>query len=554
MGCQSDVKIGDNLTFTVCTHDPDTGVLTDAAAVPAYRVYEGETGAAILTGNMAKLDDANTTGFYSEQLACTSGNGFEDGKSYSIYVSATVDGDLGGVTFNFAAHDHDCTDIQDDLDSDSVVVASVTGAAGSVTGAVGSVTGAVGSVAGNVDGSTASVSGAVGSVTGAVGSVTGAVGSVAGNVDGSTASVTGAVGSVTGAVGSVAGNVDGSVGSVSGAVGSVTGAVGSVTGAVGSVAGNVDGSAASVVGAVGSVAGNVDGNVTGSVGDLAAAAVNKIWDDLTAGMAQAGSIGKLVADYLDAQVSLCSLEATVGALNDLAQSDILDDATPFSGADIAELGAANLPADVDTLLTRVTAAVALEATLTAMKGATYSEATDSLEALRNQGDAARTTGGGGSGVNVTGIVSVPTLIDLADTAEVRLSVHVLDTSDDLPTTGEITPGTISIDRKVRGGPTWSAVVTDAACSESAGLVYYDEVFDDGTGYAVGDFIRVTFKGQAVVIGGNTHEVFPSGGSLWYSRVSALNDISSGGDSYYALPIAVTAEPESYTVEVAVVEP
>ena len=103
MGCQGTVVIGANLTFSVCTHDPDTGVLTDADAVPDYRIYEDETGAAILNGSMAKLDDANTTGFYTELIACTTGNGFEDGKSYSIYVVATVDGDTGGICYGFRA-------------------------------------------------------------------------------------------------------------------------------------------------------------------------------------------------------------------------------------------------------------------------------------------------------------------------------------------------------------------------------------------------------------------------------------------------------------------
>ena len=103
MGCQSEVYVGDNLTFSVCTHDPDTGVLTDADAVPDYRVYEDETGTAILTGSMAKLDDANTTGFYTEQIACTAANGFEDGKSYTVYIEATVDSDTGGICYGFRA-------------------------------------------------------------------------------------------------------------------------------------------------------------------------------------------------------------------------------------------------------------------------------------------------------------------------------------------------------------------------------------------------------------------------------------------------------------------
>ncbi len=78
------------LTFTVNTHATATGAATDATGSPAYRVYEDENTAAILTGTMSKLDDANTLGLYSEQLTLSAANGFEVGKSYSIYVSATV--------------------------------------------------------------------------------------------------------------------------------------------------------------------------------------------------------------------------------------------------------------------------------------------------------------------------------------------------------------------------------------------------------------------------------------------------------------------------------
>jgi hypothetical protein len=101
MGCQTEVTLEDNLTFSVCTHDPDTGALTDAGSVPTYRLYEDVTATPILTGSMAKLDDANTTGFYTELIACTAANGFESGKSYTIYVIATVDSDQGGIAFSF---------------------------------------------------------------------------------------------------------------------------------------------------------------------------------------------------------------------------------------------------------------------------------------------------------------------------------------------------------------------------------------------------------------------------------------------------------------------
>lgn len=101
MGCQSEVYVGDNLTFSVCTHDPDTGALTDADAAPAYRIYEDETATPILTGTMALLDGSNTTGFYSEQIACTTANGFETGKSYTIYISGAVGGTTGGICYGF---------------------------------------------------------------------------------------------------------------------------------------------------------------------------------------------------------------------------------------------------------------------------------------------------------------------------------------------------------------------------------------------------------------------------------------------------------------------
>ena len=101
MGCQSSVILGNNLTFTVTTHTT-AGVLTDADAdAVAYRVYEDETGTAILSGTMTKLDDANTTGHYSEQIACTTANGFEVGKSYNIYISAAVGTNTGGISFGF---------------------------------------------------------------------------------------------------------------------------------------------------------------------------------------------------------------------------------------------------------------------------------------------------------------------------------------------------------------------------------------------------------------------------------------------------------------------
>ena len=89
-------QIDDLLTFYVNTHDPATGGVIDADAVPGYRIYEDEA-YMTLTGSMALLDDANTVGFYSEQITLSAANGFEVGKSYVIRITAVVAG-VTGVT------------------------------------------------------------------------------------------------------------------------------------------------------------------------------------------------------------------------------------------------------------------------------------------------------------------------------------------------------------------------------------------------------------------------------------------------------------------------
>src|SRR3972149_6324440 len=81
-------KVDDLYTFTLSVNGSSGAV--DADSVPSYRVYEDETGTAILTGSMTKLDDANTTGYYSEQLILSAANGLEKGKSYNIIMCAAV--------------------------------------------------------------------------------------------------------------------------------------------------------------------------------------------------------------------------------------------------------------------------------------------------------------------------------------------------------------------------------------------------------------------------------------------------------------------------------
>jgi hypothetical protein len=83
-----DFYIDQYLTFYVNTHNND--IAADADTVPSYRIYEEETTAPILTGNMALLDADNTNGFYSEKIQLTAANGLEYDKGYCIRILSTV--------------------------------------------------------------------------------------------------------------------------------------------------------------------------------------------------------------------------------------------------------------------------------------------------------------------------------------------------------------------------------------------------------------------------------------------------------------------------------
>lgn len=158
---------------------------------------------------------------------------------------------------------------------------------------------------------------------------------------------------------------------------------------------------------------------------------------------------------------------------------------------------------------------------------TFDETTDSLEGILDRGNAAWTTGGGGSISDIINVQPlIPPSIDVANTASWRIGLMLINSLDDLPSTAEITPGTISIERKAIGGTSWSAIVTDAACSELAGLIYYDEVFNSGTGYAEGDSIRITFKSQKVTVSANDYEIIDSNGRRFYTSIRQPNALDA----------------------------
>ena len=151
--------------------------------------------------------------------------------------------------------------------------------------------------------------------------------------------------------------------------------------------------------------------------------------------------------------------------------------------------------------------------------ATFSRSTDSAEAIRNRGDTAWTTGGAGSISEILNVQAlIPNSIDLADTATVRIALGLTNMVDDLPSTAEITPGTITIDRKAIGATSWTTVVDASANSEVAGLVYYDEVFDAASGYAAGDSIKITFKSQKITVDANDFEITGTDGWTFQTHI------------------------------------
>lgn len=184
----------------------------------------------------------------------------------------------------------------------------------------------------------------------------------------------------------------------------------------------------------------------------------------------------------------------------------------------------------------------------------YDNTTDSQEAIRDRGDAAWLTGGGGGLTQaIQPIFAVPPAIDLANTASVRIGIILTNSVDDLPTAAEITPGTISIWRKAQGGTTWTSVVAAAAMSEQDGMVYYDEVFDSTTGYADGDMIRFQFESVSVTADSNTYNITGATGVYMYSHI--VEDMRGTDGANTTTPptaVAIRTEIDSNSTQLAAI--
>lgn len=91
-------EIDEFLVITANTHKVD-GSKSDASAIN-YRIYEEATDTEIVSDTaMTKFD--SQTGFYLDREQLTSVKGFEDGKTYTVFITATVDSVDGTDSFQF---------------------------------------------------------------------------------------------------------------------------------------------------------------------------------------------------------------------------------------------------------------------------------------------------------------------------------------------------------------------------------------------------------------------------------------------------------------------
>jgi len=203
-----DITLGETFYHFFTTRAFATGVPGTLSGTPVLSVLEENNVTPITAGVSVQVDRASVVGLNQATIVATSGNGYEAGKSYALYISTgTVGGTsvIGEVVGEFtvqasAAFTRLGAPAGASVSADVASIKTDTGTTipGRLPAALvgGRMDSSVGAMAANVltatainadaitdakvaaDVTIASVTGAVGSVTGAVGSVTGAVGSV----------------------------------------------------------------------------------------------------------------------------------------------------------------------------------------------------------------------------------------------------------------------------------------------------------------------------------------------------------------------------------------
>lgn len=90
-----DITLEDTFTHGFTTRAFATGIPTVLAATPVLSVLEGANATPITAGVSVSVDRASVVGLNEATIVATAANGYENGKTYSIYIST---GTVGGVS------------------------------------------------------------------------------------------------------------------------------------------------------------------------------------------------------------------------------------------------------------------------------------------------------------------------------------------------------------------------------------------------------------------------------------------------------------------------
>lgn len=288
-----------------------------------------------------------------------------------------------------------------------VTIASVTGAVGSVTGAVGSVTGAVGSVTGNVGGN---VTGSVGSVVGHTAQTGDAYARLGAPAGASVSADIAAVKAETAAtaIENAVWNADPSnhdfaaLGIFMGN-GPSTSIYAEVADAYARLGAPAGASVSADIAAIKAETATIQAKTTNlpaapaSTTNITAASGVTLAATTGLGNQTANITGNLSGSVGSVTGAVGSVTGAVGSVTGNVGGNVVGSVASVTGLTASDVGA--IKAKTDNL----PATPADEATLTAMKGATFAGATDSLEAIRDRGDAAWATATGFSTLDAAGV-------------------------------------------------------------------------------------------------------------------------------------------------------
>src|SRR3990172_3314489 len=90
-----DITLEETLYLNFTTRSFSTGVPTTLSGTPAISVIESKNATPITAGVSVQVDRASVTGLNQATIVATAANGYEAGKSYSVYIST---GTVGGVS------------------------------------------------------------------------------------------------------------------------------------------------------------------------------------------------------------------------------------------------------------------------------------------------------------------------------------------------------------------------------------------------------------------------------------------------------------------------